>query len=221
MLAYYVRASRDGDRVGKNAAWFAYSFSMGVSHLTFAAVAVVAGGAPAGAQASCGKPSAGAQVVTLDCAMAGGFPALNYSLTDASRRAGSFQLRGTPFCLTVNGTIASDGMPAIQLQPCTYANDPWQTFASLDDGTGSWVSSVTGECMDAVSGSKAPLEAMELYSCDGGQPNQVRFLRESMPVRLPQHSSPSLSPSSLRQSYSYDANTGFFTNAWGYCVGFC
>ena len=146
------------------------------------------------AAASCGVPSAGAQVVTLECGMAGGFPRLDFTLTTASRRAGSFQLHGTPFCLTVNGTIASDGMPAIQLRDCTYPNDPWQTFADLADGTGGWVSSVTGDCLDAVSGVQAPLEAMELYGCDGGQPNQ---------------------------RHTYNATTGQLTNGWGYCVGFC
>lgn len=132
-------------------------------------------------------------MITLDCKTAGAFVSLSFTETVPARRAGFFALQNSAFCLTVNGTIASDGMPAIELQPCTFPGDPWQTFASLGDGSGGWVSSVTGDCLDAVSGTQAPLEAMELYGCNG-QPNQ---------------------------NYSLNATTGFFTNGWGYCVGFC
>ena len=143
--------------------------------------------------ASCSTPSAGAQVITLDCGTAGGFVSLSFTETVPSRRAGFFALQNTPYCLGVNGTIASDGMPAIQLQPCTFPGDPWQTFASLGDGSGGWVSSVNGDCLDAVSGTQAPLEAMELFGCNGQQ----------------------------NQNYTLSAASGHFTNGWGYCVGYC
>ncbi len=100
---------------------------------------------------------------------------------------------GTNLCATVNGTVQSDGMPAIALQPCEFVNAPYlQMFVPMLDGT--MISATNGLCLDAVSGTQAPNEQIELYSCSA-QPNQL---------------------------YNFDSASGhLLMSTWGYCVGVC
>ena len=81
---------------------------------------------------------------------------------------GSFAVTGTPLCLAVSGTIPSDGMPAIALQPCAAVAE--QRFAFMLDGT--IISGSNGNCLDLVSGNNAPNEALELFGCSAAA-NQV------------------------------------------------
>ena len=71
------------------------------------------------ASVSCVSPYAGQEVQSLPCSGNGG-ASTSWSFTPASdpNLGGFFQAGASGLCLAVQGTIASDGQPAITLQTC-------------------------------------------------------------------------------------------------------
>ena len=108
--------------------------------------------------AACAPPSIGQSVQSLVCTTAGANLRFNFTRTNVYSGQGQIFIPNTEFCLAVQGVIASDGAPAVQLGRCpmTAGTDPTMLFTPMVDG--SIVSATNGQCLDLVSGVQAPNE---------------------------------------------------------------